>query len=85
MRTKTWLELGIRRIEKLREYIKTHGYGIFEADLDELTTLLKNAEVAVLEDKATPKELIDVARKYRITTRRRPNSSDLQTPRYRVS
>ena len=62
MRTKTWLELGIRRIEKLREYIKTHGYGIFEADLDELTTLLKNAEVAVLEDKATPKELIDVAR-----------------------
>ncbi len=54
VRTKAWLELGIRRIEKLREHIKTKGYGIFEAELDELTTLLKDAKVTVLEDKATP-------------------------------
>ncbi|MCE4605168.1 MAG: PIN domain-containing protein [Desulfurococcales archaeon] len=66
VRTKAWLELGIRRIEKLREYVKTHGYGIFEEELNELTTLLEDAKVTVLEDKATPKELIDVARKYRL-------------------
>ena len=66
VRTKAWLELGIRRIEKLREYIKTHGYGIFEEGLNELTTLLEDAKVAVLEDKATPQELIDVARKYHL-------------------
>ncbi len=66
VRTKAWLELGIRRIEKLREYIKTHGYGVFEADLDELTTLLRDAEVTVLEDKAAPQELINTARKYRL-------------------
>ena len=66
VRTKAWLELGIRRIEKLREYIRTHSYGIFEVELNELTTLLKDAEVTVLEDKATPQELIDTARKYHL-------------------
>lgn len=57
---------GIRRIEKVREYIKTHGYKLFEEDLNELTTLLKDAKVIVLEDKVTPQELIDVARKYHL-------------------
>ncbi len=66
VRTKAWLELGIRRIEKLRKYIRTHGYGIFEAELNELTTLLKDAKATVLEDKASPQELIDTARKYRL-------------------
>ncbi|MCE4601536.1 MAG: PIN domain-containing protein [Desulfurococcales archaeon] len=66
VRTKAWLELGIRRIEKLREYIKTHGYKFFEAELNELTTLLKDAKVTVLEDKAKPQELIDTARKHRL-------------------
>ncbi len=67
VRTKAWLELGIRRIEKLREYITTHGYGVFEVELNELTALLKDAKVTVLEDKAgNPQELIDTARKYRL-------------------
>ena len=66
LRTKAWLELGIRRIEKLREHIKTHGYDVFEAELNELTTLLKDAKVTVLEDKATPQELINTARKYHL-------------------
>jgi hypothetical protein len=26
VRTKAWIKLGIRRIEKLREYIQKHGY-----------------------------------------------------------
>ena len=66
VRTKAWLELGIRRIEKLREYIRIHCYIIYEAELNELTTLLKDAKVTVLDDKATPQELIDVARKYHL-------------------
>ncbi|MCE4613599.1 MAG: PIN domain-containing protein [Desulfurococcales archaeon] len=66
VRTKAWLELGIRRIEKLREYIRIHGYVIFEAELNELITLLKDAKVTVLEDKAMPQELLDVARKYHL-------------------
>ena len=66
VRTKAWLELGIRRIEKLREYIRIHGYVIFEAEFNELTTLLKDAKVTVLDDKATPQELVDVARKYHL-------------------
>ncbi len=66
VRTKAWLELGIRRIEKLREHVKTNGYGIFEVELNELTTLLKDAKVTVLEDKATTQELINTARKYHL-------------------
>ena len=66
VRTKAWLELGIRRIEKLREYIRIHGYVVFEAELNELITLLKDAKVTVLEDKAAPQELVDVARKYHL-------------------
>ena len=66
VRTKAWLELGIRRIEKLKEYIRTHGNGIFEAELNELTTLLKDAKATVLEDKASHQELIDTTRKYRL-------------------
>ena len=66
VRTKALLKLGIWRIEKLREHIKTHGYGIFEVELNELTTLLKDAKVTVLEDKATTQELINTARKYHL-------------------
>ena len=64
--TKAWLELEIQRIEKLKEHIKTHGYKLFEENLNELTTLLKDTEVAMIEDKATPRELIDAARKYHL-------------------
>ncbi len=64
VRTKVWLKLGIRRVEKLKECIKTHGYGIFEEDLNELVTFLKDAKMTVLEDKATLQELIDVVKKY---------------------
>ncbi len=66
VRTKAWLELGIRRIEKLREYIRTHGYKFFEEDLNELTALLKDARVTVVEDKATPQEFINTAKKYHL-------------------
>ena len=66
VRTKAWLELGIQRIEKLREHIKTHGYDVFEAELNELSSLLKDANVTVLEDKATTQELINTARKYHL-------------------
>ena len=41
------LELGIRRIEKLREYINTDGCNVFEAELNELTALLRDAGIIV--------------------------------------
>jgi len=41
VRTKVWIELGIRRIEKLREYIQKHGYDFFEENIDELYGFLE--------------------------------------------
>ncbi len=66
VRTKAWIKLGIRRIEKLREYIQKHGYDFFEEDIDELYKFLKEANIAVVEDKATPQELIWVAKRFHL-------------------
>ena len=66
VRTKAWIKLGIRRIEKLREYIQKHGYDFFEEDIDELYEFLKEANIAVVEDKASPHELIDVAKNFHL-------------------
>jgi len=66
VRTKAWIKLGIRRIEKLREYIQKHGYEFFEEDIDEPYKFLKEADIAVIEDKATPQELIEVAKKFHL-------------------
>jgi len=66
VRTKAWIELGIRRIEKLREHIQKHGYDFFEEDIDELYEFLKDANIAVVEDKASPNELIDAAKNYHL-------------------
>ena len=66
IRTKAWLKLGIRRIEKLREHIQKHGYKAFEEELNELTTFLEDTDVTVLEDIASLQELISTARKYHL-------------------
>jgi hypothetical protein len=66
VRTKAWLKLGIRRIEKLRVYIQKHGYKFFEEDIHELYKFLEEANIAVIEDKATPQELIEVAEKFHL-------------------
>ena len=66
IRTKAWLKLGIRRIEKLREYIQKHGYKAFEEELNELTTFLKDTNTTVLQDKASIQELISTAKKYHL-------------------
>ena len=66
VRTKAWIKLGIRHIEKLREYIREHGYEFFEKDIGELYKLLEEASVTVVEDKATPQELIEVARQFHL-------------------
>ena len=66
VRTKAWIRLGIRRIEKLKEYVRNHGYGFFEGDLDELYGFLKEAKVAVVEGKATPRELRETAKQFHL-------------------
>ena len=66
VRTKAWMKLGIKHIEKLREHIRKHGYEFFEEDIDELYKFLEEANISVVEDKARPQELIEVARQFHL-------------------
>jgi predicted nucleic acid-binding protein len=66
IRVKAWLRLGIKRVEKLRDYIQKHGYTAFEAELNELATFLEDAGITVLEDKATLQELVATVRRYHL-------------------
>lgn len=65
-RAAAWTELGIRRIEKLREYVRKHGYEFFEKDVNELHKFLEEENIAVVEDKATPQELIEIAKRFHL-------------------
>ncbi len=66
VRTKVWVSLGIRRIEKLREYIQKQGYKHFDEEINKLCKFLEDTGIDVIEDKATLKQFIEVARKYRL-------------------
>ncbi len=48
------------------KYIKKHGYGFFEEDVNRLYEFLKETNIAVIEDKAAPQELIEVAKQFHL-------------------
>jgi predicted nucleic acid-binding protein len=58
--------VGIRRIEKLRDYIRKHGYRFSEEEINKLYSFLEDMDVTVLEDKATLQEIIDITKKYHL-------------------
>ena len=66
VRTKAWVKLGIRRIERLREYIRVNGYVFFEEDINKLHEFLKEIEAVIIEDKATFEELVEISKKFRL-------------------
>ena len=63
-RMKAWRDLGIKRIEELREYIRRHGYKSFEQEIDMVYELIMQLGIIVLEDKASLQELIDVIKRF---------------------
>ena len=65
-RIKAWRDLGIRRIEELREYIRRHGYKSFEQEIDMVYELIRQLGIIVLEDKVSLQELIDVIKRFKL-------------------
>ncbi|MET1159547.1 MAG: hypothetical protein ABWW65_01165 [Thermoprotei archaeon] len=49
------MQLEVRRVEKLRDYIRKHRYGFFEEEINKLYSFLEDMDITVLEDKATPR------------------------------
>ena len=65
-RMKAWRDLGIKRIEELREYIRRHGYKSFEKEIDMVYELIRQLGITVLEDKASLQELVDVIKRFNL-------------------
>ncbi len=65
-RMKAWRDLGIKRIEELREYIRRHCYKSFEKEIDMVYELIRQLGITVLEDKASLQELVDVIKRFNL-------------------
>jgi predicted nucleic acid-binding protein len=58
--------LGIRRIDRLRSYIKSNGIGFALAELERFIKLVEALDIVVLQDYADPRELLKVVAKYNL-------------------
>jgi predicted nucleic acid-binding protein len=58
--------LGIRRIARLRSYIKSNGVGFALAELERFIKLVEALDIVVLQDYAEPQELLEVVVKYNL-------------------
>ncbi|BES81837.1 hypothetical protein PABY_14040 [Pyrodictium abyssi] len=63
VRMKAWRDLGIRRIEDLRDYIRAYGYKPFKEEMGKLRDFVKEAGITVLEDKAQLQEVIEAIKR----------------------
>lgn len=66
IRSLAWRDLGIRRIEKLRKYIRREGYRAFQSEINRLMSLVREMEICVLEDRATFEEIVDTATRFSV-------------------
>jgi len=64
MRMKAWRDLGIKRVEDLRRYIRSQGCRGFEDVMSSLTKFVKELDVRVLRDEGSYEELVDVVARY---------------------
>ncbi len=59
--------LGIRKLSKLKEYIRAKGLDFAIDVLEEFTRMLLELNIAILKDYAEPRELLETMRKCRLT------------------
>ena len=59
--------LGIKKLSKLKEYIRTKGLDFASDMLEKYVEMLLEFDVTVLRDYAEPKELLDTMKKYQLT------------------
>jgi predicted nucleic acid-binding protein len=58
--------LGIRRIAKLRSYIRSNGVGFALTELERFVKLIEALGIAVLQDYADSRELLEAMAKYNL-------------------
>jgi predicted nucleic acid-binding protein len=60
-------KLGIRRLSRLKEYIRTKGLEYASATLEKFTEMLLEFDIAILRDYADPRELLETMKRYNLT------------------
>jgi len=60
-------KLGIRRLDKIREYIRRHGIGFAVNKLRVFLEMLGELDIRTLRDWAEPRELLETMEKYSLT------------------
>ncbi|GBF09067.1 putative nucleic acid-binding protein [Aeropyrum pernix] len=58
--------LGIRKIARLRSYIKSNGVDFALAELERFIKLVEALDIVILQDYADPRELLEVVGKYNL-------------------
>jgi len=58
--------LGIRKIDKLRSYIRSYGVGFAADKLEEFVELLEALDIIVIKDYSSPRELLETITKYNL-------------------
>jgi predicted nucleic acid-binding protein len=66
IRMKAWRDLGIKRIEELREYIRSKGYITFRNEITRLINFTKELRVTVLEDRGEFQELVTIVTQFNL-------------------
>ncbi len=66
IRIRAFKEMGVRRIDELRRYVKQHGYSGFREELEALRELIGGLGVVILQDVASLDEMLQVAERYRL-------------------
>ena len=59
--------LGLRRLDKIKKYIASHGLSFAIDKLQTLVDVMEQLEIVILQDSAEPKQLLEVRGNYKLT------------------
>ena len=59
-------KLGIRRIDKLRSYIRSNGVSFAVDKLSEFVEFIEALNIVILQDYASPRELLEIITEYNL-------------------
>jgi len=64
IRLEAWRRVELRKLDKLRDYIRRYGLEAFSDAINDVEELIDKLGMLVLEDKGSIKELTETVRKY---------------------
>ena len=66
VRMRAWRDYGIKRIEDLRNHIRSQGYQGFKDILSFLDKFIEKLDVRILDDRGSYRELVETMTRYKL-------------------